>query len=435
MKKEKTVAFPNSIFPLLPTKSVSVTKLMPKLHLGLLGFSLQNLEIDVYEVYLDDLFAFLNIKKTTRSLQQVKEALDGLRAYSINVIEFSGPDNKFKREVYIDQETNVTTIGGPKQIMSDYDQVTVGLIDRPGFRVRSGVSSKIIWRLDPAIKSILANLNDGNFTPLVLLALGELSLAATILACECFKFRWHFKGRSYGSTKEMPIEYWYMALLGRWDVTNVKFGIFNQRTLKPAIEEIKNHCPFSVEFEPTFRGNAVVGGYFKIYNKAGEGVPTHKKEGDACLPAFTDSQTEGLLTQLSSLNIPKERALKIIKKFPDFDYLSIHIQEHLKQKNKGGKPILNHEAMLRTRLEEDWGDLKYKIKLSALQKEAEKAKAEKEAFIFKLFAESKESTRDMHFNEFLGQASELAKETYLRSGRDSGLVQSEFRQFILKKLA
>jgi len=435
MKREKTVAFPNSIFPLLPTKNVKVTKLMPKLHLGLLSLSMQNLEIETYEVFTDDLFEFLGIKKTTRSLQQVEEALNGLRAYSINVIEFSDSVNNSKREVYVDEETQVTTIGKPKSVLSDYDYVAVGLIERPGFRVRNGVSSRIIWGLDPAIKSIIANLDAGNFTLLMLLSLGELSLAATILACECFKFRWHLKGQTYGSTKEMPIEYWYMALLGRWDVSNVQFGLFNLRTLKPAMAEIEKHCPFTVEFVATFRRNSVVGGYFKIMNKPGEVRPLSKKTGDSFGAGFTDAQKEILLTQFEGLNVTKERALGIIQKYRDFEYLSAHLDDHKKQADKKGKSIISHEAMIRARLLDDWGGLKTKIKIAALQKEADLAKAEKEEFIFNLLRQSNQSTIDMYFNEFLGQSTELVKTTYQQSGRDSGYVQAEFRQFILKKLA
>jgi plasmid replication initiation protein len=190
------------------------------------------------------------------------------------------------------------------------------MIDRPGFRVRNGVSSKIIWSLDPAIKAILANLEGGNFTPLILYVLGDLSLAATILTCECYKFRWHYKGKAFGSTKEMPIEYWYRALLGRWDVSNVKFGMFNLRTLTPAIEEVSLNCPFTVEFVPTIQRKAVVSGFFKIVNKPGETKPSGKKSNEMLLLAITDSQKEQLLIQFAELNIAKDRAIGIMEKIP-----------------------------------------------------------------------------------------------------------------------
>ena len=433
MAKPKLVCVPNSLIPLMPKPGVELTKLMPKLYYALLYITQQNIHLERYEIDKDDLLSLLSIQSNTRQIEQIRHALIALREFSIQILEIPQGQTTGQSRA-LDSGSNIVSLE-PKTMPLDYDQVVVGLIDKPGFRVRSGSISKIAWSIDPSIKARLVDYENGNYSPLVLAAIGKLSLAATSLACECFKYRWHMKGQPYASTKYMDIEYWYLIMLGKWDVSKVQFKTFNQNVLIPAIAQVNQECPFTIEFVPKILRRRVLGGYFKIINKHGESKPDSKLPKVHFLhQKMTDKQKEILASKFEQFGITQSRAVDIYSKYDDFDYVFEHLEQHSKQVAKKGKPIQSHEAIIRSRLEKDYGAIKQTLEQRKIEEEGRAAAEEKRNNIFKLFSHAPQSEKDEWFSEFLQETSSIIIETARARGRESPIVQAAFRDFIVKKL-
>ena len=442
--KKESIAIPNALFPLMPKQGISIGKYTALLYLTILFLSAKNIELETYEIYLDDLLAIVGVKKNSRHVTQIQEELAKLRSYSIQAIEIPGDSSEEDKLNLLELGKSLVSLDGASVEFENYDQVTIGLVDRPGIRVRRGVPSKIIWRLDPAIKEMLRYLEKGNFSLLTLGILGLLSYPALSLACECFKYRHHYKGRDYGSTPLMPMEYWYRLLSGEWDTSLRKFNSFNAHHIKTALPQIASCCPFDVEMVVEKHRKIVVGAYFKIFNKdisrqEFEALKHTRKPNEPRVDpkdiGLTSQEIEEIKNELVKFNIEEGRALSIISKFPDKDYLIQHLIEHRRQIDRGGKPIISHEAVIRSRLENDYGSIRMAINNNKKEAEFELKERQKKERILGLFKESSSGTQEAYFNEFMSTATKVVVEQYQLYGKSSAVVMGNFNSFIIKKFS
>jgi hypothetical protein len=149
---------------------------------------------------------------------------------------------------------------------------------------------------------------------------------------------------------------------------------------------------------------------------------------------MTDKQKEILVSKFEQFGITRSRAVDIYSNYDDFDYVYEHLEQHSRQVAKKGKPIQSHEAVIRSRLEKDYGAIKQTLEQRKVEEEGRAAAEEKRNAIFKLFSHAPQSEKDEWFSEFLQKTSSIVAQAAKTNGRDSPIVQAAFREFIVKKL-
>jgi hypothetical protein len=316
--------------------------------------------------------------------------------------------------------------------------LTVGYIDRPGFRARRGVGTRVLWSLDPEIKKRLLN-PMGNYTLVPLGVIAKLETGPAVALAEiCYQYRTNFAGGKFGTTGRRDLSEWYPILLGHHVDEKYQYKYFKRDVLERIKDNVSSECPFQVEFIEHKVGSRVHEVEFLIINKVhesnGSSEPSHDDSADADF-----NESDYLITRIAKeIGTTRKDAALILTKYNDRGYVEKHINEQLKQQASGFKPD-SSIAVFKARLRNNYSDAPAPQKLTNthishnfVEFEPKTDEPDDDSLIAALSLKTKKE-RETILESFLADQVEFVRDRYRKTQLENRIVRVHLRIWLKER--